>query len=55
MASGALEAGTGIEPVMEDLQSSALPLGHPAGERAEGSGATPAGATRPELGNAPTT
>ena len=25
------EAGTGIEPVMEDLQSSALPLGHPAG------------------------
>jgi hypothetical protein len=26
-----LEAGTGIEPVMEDLQSSALPLGHPAG------------------------
>ena len=26
-----LEAGTGIEPVMEDLQSSALPLGDPAG------------------------
>ena len=24
------EAGTGIEPVIKDLQSSALPLGHPA-------------------------
>lgn len=33
----ASEAGTGIEPVMEDLQSSALPLGHPAG-RSKGSG-----------------
>jgi hypothetical protein len=27
-----LEAGAGIEPAMEDLQSSALPLGHPAGQ-----------------------
>ncbi len=27
------EAGTGIEPVIKDLQSSALPLGHPAGQR----------------------
>jgi hypothetical protein len=26
-----LEAGTGIEPVMGDLQSPALPLGYPAG------------------------
>jgi hypothetical protein len=32
LISGAGEAGTGIEPVIGDLQSPALPLGHPAVE-----------------------